>query len=236
LSFQPARPQPAIAVSDRDMPDWPLRKHLTQVSTLAIAASASRLIVPPQLVIVFQPSRPQTVIATHARAKVVEMVWSFQPSQPQTAIATRCHADLGHAARVVSTLATADSDRDLLQSPRYAQTSKLFQPARSQPAIATLMARHGAVPDPRRFNPRDRSQRSRRSQVTKAGMPAGAFQPSRPQPVIATRGTLPGSISRPAFQPSRPQPAIADSNRDDRRVGIAELRCLVSILATAERS
>ena len=87
--FQPPRSQPAIA---------------TSVSFATAARAAA-----------FQPSRPQTAprcAMTGSRRAADSVHCLFQPSRPQTAIATPSAVRVAAVVGMVSTLATADSDRD----------------------------------------------------------------------------------------------------------------------------
>jgi len=66
----------------------------------------------------FQPSRPQTAIAMRGFANSAKSATSFQPSRPQTAIAISGRPRALVAETEVSTLATADSDRDVVAAVR----------------------------------------------------------------------------------------------------------------------
>jgi len=96
-----------------------------------------------------------------------------------------------------------------------------FQLARPRTAIATTSSHSAAVV---RFNPRDRSQRSRHSES--AGEP---FQPARPRTAIATRLCRRTDIDRDRVSIR----ATANSDRDVEDHAGTRRRAVVSIRATA---
>ena len=90
----------------------PRQDRGTAVSTLATAASG-RDSSGVSRSSVFQPSRPQPALATIVRTRKSTRSTSFQPSRPQPAIRDDRDVRLAELGGLVSTLATAVSDRDL---------------------------------------------------------------------------------------------------------------------------
>jgi len=133
----------------------------------------------------FKPPRPQPVNAAGRRITDAEMALRFQPPRPQPAIAT-CgpYGTPGSGTRRAITVP--------------------FQPSRPQPAIVTSGQSRRFRRSIHRFNPRDRSQRSRpatsRRPLRDGSQPGESrFQTARSRIVIATLTLLWPFANSPSF-------------------------------------